>query len=162
MQDMQKNQSASLERLVAVTGKLPKLSSKNLNRLSVYLVQGNTIHSESPVSAGGSFQVHVAPQIARDAAIFAVLGPKGLDSQSLASHADLPRIALSAEKLENGAVNVNFAKLKITDELIDPWWLWCREYTISGTLQTAANCPIGAQVTIYNVTSGVSGLIKTP
>ena len=163
MKDIQKDTPAHAAGLVTVKGKLPALSSKNLNRLSVFLTQGNTILSESPVSAGGAFQFHVVPHLADESAVFAVLGPKGLDSPSLASHTDLPRIALSsARKHESGGINVDFASLNISDKLIDPWWIWCPEYTVSGTLQTAAGCPIGAQVTVYNVTSGVSGLVETP
>jgi hypothetical protein len=162
MKETQKNSSANTG-LVAVTGKLPALSSKNLKRISVFLMQGSTILSESPASAKGHFQFHVAPQLARDATVFAVLGPKGLDSQSLASKSDLPRIALSsARKIESGGLNVDFSNLNINDKLIDPWWIWCREYTVSGTLQTAANCTIAAEVTVYNVTSGVSGLVESP
>lgn len=148
--------------LVAVTGKLPALSSKSLRRISAFLVRGNTIVSESSVSASGTFQFHVVPQLASDPTVFAVLGPKGLDSQSLANHPDLPRVALSARKLEGNSISLDFADLNISDKLIDPWWIWCREYTVSGTLLTAAGCPIGAEVTVYNVTSGVSGLVETP
>ncbi len=149
-------------RLVSVTGKLPDLSSKNLKRLSVFLTQGNTILGEAAVSASGTFQFHVVPKLASEPAVFVVLGPKGLDSQSLASHADLPRIALAkARQHEAGGIKVDFASLEISDKLIDPWWIWCREYTVSGTLQTAAGCAIGAEVTVYNVTSGVSGLVET-
>lgn len=150
-------------RLVPVTGKLPALSSKNLKRISLYLVQGKTVVSEAAVSNSGTFQFHVVPKIANDPTVFAVLGPKGLDSQSLASHSDLPRMAVtSGRKHEGGGIKIDFSNQQISDIVIDPWWLWCREYTVSGTLLTAAGCPIGAEVTVYNVTSGVSGLIETP
>ena len=163
MKEIQKNTPAQAAGFAAVTGKLPALNSKNLNRLSVFLVQGNTILSEAPVTPSGSFQFHVAPHLASESGVFAVLGPKGLDSQSLASHTDLPRIALSSVKRhERGGISLDFAHLKISDELINPWWIWCREYTVSGTLETATGCPMGAQVTVYNVTSGVSGLVETP
>ncbi|PYP90858.1 MAG: hypothetical protein DMG65_10145 [Candidatus Angelobacter sp. Gp1-AA117] len=126
----EEKRSSSAERLMTVTGKLPKLSSKNFNRLSVYLTQGNTIVSQSPVNAGGGFQVHVVPHLAGDPAVFAVLGPKGLNSRSLASHSELPRIAISsARKAEGGALEINFANLKLNDEFFEPWWVWCREYT---------------------------------
>lgn len=149
-------------RLVSVTGKLPELSSKNLKRLSVFLTQGNTVLREAAVSARGTFQFHVVPQVAGDAAVSVVLGPKGLDSQSLSIHSDLPRIALTnARKHEGAEIRIDFASLEISDKLIEPWWLWCREYTVSGTLLTAAGCPIGAEVTVYNVTSGISGLVES-
>jgi len=148
---------------VAVTGKLPALSSKNLSRVSVFLVKRNAVLSESPVNAGGTFQFHVAPHLANAQDAFVVLGPKGADEQTLASHADLPRVALAnAYKQEHGGLNVEFAGQRISDEIIDLWWIWCREYTVSGTLETSAGCPIGAVVTVYNVTSGVDGLVQAP
>ena len=151
------------QRLVSVAGKLPPLSAKNLKRLSVFLVRGSNILDEAPVSADGTFQFHVTPQLADEAGVSAVLGPQGLDSQSMASHTDLPRMAIAAARTpESGVIHLDFAKLNVNDQLIDPWWIWCREYTVSGTLLTAGDCPIGAQVTVYNVTSGVSGLVKTP
>jgi hypothetical protein len=158
-----KHAHLAAERFINVTGKLPSLTPKNLNRLSVFLTQEGAILSESPLSASGTFQFHVAPHLADDSTVFAVLGPKGSDAESLAEHADLPRAAISSgRKLENSNIKLEFAGYEINDKLIDPWWIWCREYTVSGTLETAANCPIGAEVTIYNVTSGVSGLVKTP
>ncbi len=160
MKEKEKDTPSQTAGFVNVTGKLPSLSAKNLKRLSVYLTQGNTILSESPVSASGTFQFHIAPQLEADA--FAVLAPRGLDSQSLASHSDLPSIALSSAGKLHGGISLDFAGLDINDKLIDLWWIWCREYTVSGTLQTAADCPIGAQVTVYNVTCGVSGLVETP
>lgn len=163
MNETQQNNPAHSARLVAVTGKIPTISSRNRKRLSVYLVQNSTVLGQSALGAGGTFQFHVAKHLAAASDVFVVLGPKGLDSQSLASHADLPRVALASNEREaSGAIYVNFADQKITDELIDLWWIWCREYTVSGTLETAAGCPVGATVTVYNVTSGVSGLVETP
>ncbi|MGD0011867.1 MAG: hypothetical protein ABSE93_25420 [Terriglobia bacterium] len=164
MTDIPSNETVRGGALVPVIGKLPPLSSKNLNRLAVFLVQGNKVLSETPVKANGTFQLHVVPQLARDPSVYAVLGPKGLDPQSLAAHADLPRLSLaSARGHEKGAVSLDFAELNIDDEFIDIWWIWCREYTVSGALDTSANCPVpGAQVTVYNVTTGVSGLVATP
>jgi hypothetical protein len=160
MKDAQNSAQAAF---IPVTGKLHAVSSKNLKRLSVFLTQGNTILSEAPVSAGGGFHLYVAPHLASESGVFAVLGPKGLDSASLASHADLPRIALSsATTVKHSGLSVDFAAHNISNESIDSWWTWCREYTVSGTLETAAGCPIGAEVTVYNVTTGVSGLVETP
>ena len=163
MNETQQNNPAHAGRLVAVTGKIPAISSRNRKRLSVFLVHNATVLGQSPLSAGGTFQFHVAKHLASASGVFVVLGPKGLDTQSLASHADLPRVALASNEREaSGAIYVDFAAEKISDELIDLWWIWCREYTVSGTLETAGGCPAGAQVTVYNVTTGVSGLAKTP
>lgn len=115
---------------------------------------------ESPLGAGGSFQFHVTQHLASDASVHVVLGPKGLDGQSLAGRAELPRVALGkSQKHEGRGINVEFA-IKNINEVIDPWWIWCREYTVSGTLKSVGGCPVPGQVTVYNVTSGVSGLTK--
>jgi hypothetical protein len=148
--------------LISVTGKLPTLSAKSLGRLSVFVAQGGTILGESPLNPAGKFQFHLVHALAKAEDVVVVLGPKGLDSQALSSHPDLPRVALASGKTERNAIHVDFTHLGITDELLEPWWIWCREYTISGTLLTAAGCPIGAEVTIYNVSHGVGGLVKTP
>ena len=162
MSEIQQNHPARAGRLVAVTGKLPALNAANRKRLSVFLVQNDTVLGQSQLNSNGAFQFHVAKHLHGEAGVFVVLGPKGLDAQSLASHTDLPRVALaSAEREENGTLHVDFSAHKINDELIDRWWIWCREYTVSGTLETAAGCPVGAQVTVYNVTTGVGGLVKT-
>jgi hypothetical protein len=163
MKEEQQHNPAHAARMVAVTGKIPAISSRNSKRLTVFLVEKNTILSQSPVGEGGTFQFHIAKHLASAPGVFAVLGPKGLDSESLASRAELPRVALaSGNRHESGAIEVSFSAEKISDELIEPWWLWCREYTVSGTIETAGGCPAGSYVTVYNVTCGTSGLVKTP
>jgi hypothetical protein len=109
MKENDKNAAAHTAGLVPVTGKVPALSSKNLKRLSVFLTQGRNILSESGLSASGSFQIHVAPQLARDHDVFAVLGPKGLDAQSLANHTDLPRVALSTSHKHETAASTSIS-----------------------------------------------------
>ena len=148
--------------LISVMGRLPTLSAKNLARVSVFLAQGGTLVAESPVTAAGRFQFHVVHELTKAENVVVVLGPKGLDSQALASHPDLPRVTLAGAKTERNALHVDFTDRNITDELLDPWWIWCREYTVSGNLLTAAGCPVGAEVTIYNVYNSVGGLVKTP
>jgi hypothetical protein len=163
MNESQKYNPAHASRLVAVTGRLTEISASNRKRLSLFLVENTTVLSQSALSAAGTFQFHVAKHLAEASGVFVVLGPKGLDTASLASHADLPRVALaSAARSENGIIHVDFSALKINDKLIDPWWIWCREYTVSGTLESAAGCPVGAQVTVSNVTFGDDGLVETP
>jgi hypothetical protein len=163
MSELQQNNPAHAARLVAVTGKVPAISSRNRKRISVFLVEKNTILSQSPVGEGGTFQFHVAKHLAGASGIFAVLGPKGLDGESLATRSDLPRVALaSGNRHESGPIELSFAGERINDEVIDLWWIWCREYTVSGTIETAGGCPAGASVTVYNVTCGVGGLVETP
>jgi len=154
-----------------VAGKLPKLSAENLKRLSVYVVQGSDVLLQSPVSANGSFQFRLTG-IVIDPCIFVLLGPKGLDARTLLAKTELPRVSLesaksskgvTARESKSGVLNVDFSNANINDKLVELWWLWCRAYTVSGTLQTANGCPIpGADVTVYNVVSGVGGPVKNP
>jgi hypothetical protein len=146
---------------VTARGHLSTLSEANRARLSAYLMQGSNLLGTTPLGAHGGFQFHLARHLAHESDISVVLAPKNLDAQSLASRAELPRTGIAQSKsLESGAIDVEFHG--VNDALIDPWWRWCRDYTISGTLETAAGCPIPAQVTIYNVTTESTGLVKTP
>lgn len=157
----QSTQETSTRPFLTASGALTTLSDANRVRLSVFLVKGNDVLGEAPLSASGSFQLHISPELVRDPSVFAVLGPKGQDPLSLDASADLPRISLSqAARTEGGGIDLAFAN--VTDALIEPWWIWCQEYTISGSLETAAGCTVSANVTIYNVTTGTSGLVETP
>jgi hypothetical protein len=95
-----------------------------------------------------------------------VLGPKGLDEQTLLARTDLPRLSLSAagaREADSGVLTLDFAKLNVDDKLVDGWWIWCRAYKVSGTVQSPNGCPVpGAEVTVYNVTCGANGPIETP
>ncbi len=149
---------------IAVSGKLANLSPKNLARLSVYLTENGRISLQAPLSPDGSFRFEAARKTAESAAASLVLGPRGLDAEGLGGHPQLPAVSLaSARRGHSGEVIEDFDAAKLNDELVDAWWIWCREYTISGTLDTGAGCPVaGAQVTIYNVITTTSGLARVP
>src|SRR5579863_9036733 len=151
---------------ITIVGKLPKLSSSNLARTAAFLVQGNNVLTQTPVTSNG-FRIRLSESIAIDPCVFVVLGPKGLDEQTLLARTDLPRLPLSSaskrEARSGGVVTLDFASLNVDDKLIDAWWIWCRTYTVTGTVQTPNGCPVpAAEVTVYNVTSGPSGLVETP
>jgi len=164
MSQTQTEAKAGDGRFTPVSGKLAKLSAKNLARLSVYLIENGQIAIEAPISSGGGFQFEAARKTAESASARLILGPRGLDAQGLSEHPQLPSVSLAAAKrAENGAVTEHFHAAKLNDEIVDPWWIWCREHTISGTLDTAAGCPVaGARVTIYNVIHTTSGLARVP
>ncbi len=148
-------------RFIPVSGRLSRLNADNRRRAAVYLTRGALILSEAPLNSGGAFRFHLAAHLADSADVFAIVGPKGMDARSLAGRDDLPRLALSTGRRgDGGEILIDFED--IDDALIDLWWIWCRDYTVSGTLDTAAGCPIGATVTVYNVTVGMGGLIRTP
>jgi hypothetical protein len=147
--------------LIPVAGKLPALSAANLSRLAVYLVHGGEILSSSMVSASRSVNFHVTTALAEQEGVFAVLGPKGLDAQTLRDRQDLPRVPLT--RGHNDRPAIDFSRLELTDETIEKLWMWCREYTVSGTLLTSSGCPVpGSAVTVYNVSHGISGLVTSP
>jgi hypothetical protein len=167
MSEKEISQPAETGSSITVIGKLPKLSSQNLRRLAVFLVQGNDVLLESPVTASGTFQFRLARSIVIDPCLFVVLGPRGLDDQTLLTKTELPRLSLAKASADRTAksrvITLDFSKLKIDDKLIDLWWIWCRPYTVSGTVQSPNGCPVpGADVTVYNVRSGIGGPVKTP
>lgn len=151
---------------LVAAGNVPKLRSENLSRLAVYIVRGNTVLAETPVANDGSFRFNVAESVAREHGVSAIIGPKGVDHHALLARADLPRVPLASARAHEGRaghVKLDFSAHRITDEIVDLWWLWCSPYTVSGTLRSADGCPVpGAQVTVYNVTHGTGGLVRTP
>lgn len=171
MSSNENSPSAQAGAAITVVGKLPKLSSSNLARMAAFLVQGNEVITSSPVTANG-FRFRLGGSIVINPCTIVVLGPKGLDEQTLLARTDLPSLPLFAdsarkahtkEALGGGAVTLDFATLNVDDKLVDTWWHWCRTYKVSGTVQTLNGCPVpGAEVTVYNVTSGASGLVETP
>lgn len=148
---------------VPASGKLPALRSDNLARLAVYLVQGATVLAETSVKPDGTFRFDVTEALANRRGVAAVVGPKGLDHHVLLQRTELPRAALRGGRdTKSGHLSLDFSKARLTDELIEPWWIWCWPYTVSGTLTAADGCPVpGAGVTVYNVTHGILGLVRT-
>src|ERR1700749_3856034 len=128
---------------VTVVGKLPTLSKNNLNRISAFLVQDQTLLTEAPVTAAGTFQFRLLPPIVFNPCWIVILGPRGLDVQTLLSRTELPRLPLgsgasnlaSAREGKASTITLDFTKLNVTDKIIDLWWIWCRTYTVSGVLQ---------------------------
>lgn len=162
------DQPAPAGNSITVVGKLPELSPANLKRLAAYLVQGNNVLLQAPVTASGTFQFRLSRSIIIDPCLITILGPKGLNDQTLLARTELPRLPVAkavsdrAAGGESPVVTLDFSKFKITNESIEPWWVFCRKYTVSGTVQNANGCPVpGAEVTVYNVSSGVGGLVKT-
>jgi len=162
------DQPAPAGNSITVVGKLPELSPANLKRLAAYLVQGNNVLLQAPVTASGTFQFRLSRSIIIDPCLITILGPKGLNDQALLARTELPRLPVAkavsdrAAGGESPVVTLDFSKFKITNESIEPWWVFCRKYTVSGTVQNANGCPVpGAEVTVYNVSSGVGGLVKT-
>jgi hypothetical protein len=164
MSGQENTQSTQATASITVVGKLPKLSSSSLESTAAFLVQGNNVLTQSPVTANG-FRFRLAGSIVIDPCLVVILGPKGLDDQTLLARTELPRVSLAAaskREQSGGVLTLDFAALNVDDKLIDGWRSWCRTYTVTGTVQTQNGCPVpGAEVTVYNVTSGASGLSET-
>jgi len=115
MSDLRQVEVNQAPRLISVKGRLPGLSAVNCRRLSVFLVEANSILAEAPLSTAGSFQFHVAEGFASARGVMVVLAPRGADAQLLASRANLPRTALAnARALPNGGSEIDFAGVSIT------------------------------------------------
>src|ERR1700684_2530508 len=74
--------SAQASVAITVVGKLPQLSASNLARMAAFLVEGNTVLAESPVTSNG-FRFRLGGTIVINPCLVVVLGPKGLDEQTL-------------------------------------------------------------------------------
>lgn len=164
-------QDASPAAALTVVGKVPNVSADQLRLISAYLVQNQSVLLEARVTAGGTFQFRLEPGLVIDPCLIVILGPRRLDAQTLLTHSELPRLKLSdaagktarTRAINSSVVTLDFSRVDVDDKLIERWWIWCRPYTVSGTLQTSTGCPVpGAEVTIYNVTAGIGGLVKHP
>src|SRR5271165_3437171 len=150
MSSNENSPSAQARPPITVVGKLPKLSSNNLARMAAFLVQGNDVIAQSPVTANG-FRFRLAGSIAFNPCLLVILGPKGLNERTLLARTDLPSLPLAADSARKAhtkeasrseVVTLDFTSQHVNDKLVDAWWHWCRTYTVSGTVQTPNGCPV--------------------
>jgi len=156
-----------MSKLVTLSGKLPPAAREAAKRISAYLVSGNELLSETGVQPDGSIQFHAAGSLLEGKEnLRAVIGPSGLSGHALADRSDLPSVPVDRKKLdkEKHLLELPLSKIELNKEVIEAWWLWCREYCISGTVVGPDGCVVpGAQVTVYSVSyPGWFGYIKTP
>jgi hypothetical protein len=147
---------------LSVRGTLPKLKPEDARRLSVYLVQGDDVIARAPVANDGKFQLAVsrAAVVARPGRnVEAVVGPAAM-GRHLDNSRNLQRVVLDAALFERGDIVVPTEKLNLSDEVLRLWWLWCRTYSLTGTVvgPGPGHCPVPyAQVTASSVEHAAGG-----
>jgi len=154
-------------RLITISGKLPDIAKNAANRVAVYLFSGNQLLANVPAQSGGNVNFHVSEDVlAGGGDLKAVVGPAGLSGHALTERSDLPSVPIDRQKLDREKAVLEFplAKIALKPDIIEKWWLWCRQYCVDGTVVGPDGCPVpGAQVTVYSVAhTGWSGYSKTP
>jgi hypothetical protein len=146
---------------LVIRGTLPKLKPEDAERLAVYLVQGDEVIARTPVAADGKFQVAVnrAAVARRRPRVEAVVGPAAM-GRHLDNSRQLQRVALDPAALEHDEVVVPTEKVNLGDEVLRLWWIWCRTYSVTGTVVGPGpdHCPVPyAQVTASSVQHAPGG-----
>ncbi|HEY6392012.1 MAG TPA: hypothetical protein VIX89_12085 [Bryobacteraceae bacterium] len=154
-------------RLITISGKLPEIAKESANRVAVYLFSGNKLLADVPAQSGGNVKFHVSEDVLAGADdLKAVVAPAGLSGHALAERSDLISVPIDRQKVDRDKALLEFplAKIVLKPEIIDKWWLWCRQYCVDGTVVGPDGCPVpGAQVTVYSVAhTGWFGYSKTP
>jgi hypothetical protein len=78
---------------------------------------------------------------------------------------NVQRLSIKRAELERaeGELRVPTENLKITQEVLELWWTWCRWYCVSGNVIGPNGCAVpGAQVTVNSVSFNLSGFTETP
>jgi len=147
---------------LTLRGNLPKLKPEDASRLAVYLVRGGEVLAQAPVGGDGTFQLAVDRAAVADrtgARPEAVVGPAGM-GKNLDPSRNLQRVALDPEQLARAEQEfvVPTETIHLTDELLRRWWLWCRNYCLTGRVVGADGCGVpGARVTASSVAHASGG-----
>jgi hypothetical protein len=143
-----------------IRGTLPKLKPEDASRLAVYLVRGDEVLARAPVAKDGTFQVPVSRDtVAGKAQIQAVVAPAAMGNR-LDPSRNLQRVPLDAHLLQGAEHDfvVPTDKIDLSENVLRLWWLWCRNYCLTGTVVGPDHCPVpGAQVTASTVLHGAGG-----
>jgi hypothetical protein len=153
-------------KVMTLSGKLPQVAKEEAGRISAYLVSGDQLLSEATVQPNGSVQFHVASSVLEGTGnLRTVVGPAGLSEHALIDNSGLPAVAIDRKKVdkEKSTLEISLSKIELNKEIIEAWWLWCRQYCVNGTVVGPDGCIVpGAQVTVYTVShAGVFGFNKT-
>ncbi|WDD90349.1 hypothetical protein Bsp3421_000177 (plasmid) [Burkholderia sp. FERM BP-3421] len=150
---------------VTLSGKVINLSKSDAERLSAFVVRCGILVANAPLRADGTFRLDVSrKEIESDSAygLTAIIAPT-----AAAAHLDhlsnIPTHALKREELKSSQGEMRLPEFRIADETLKIWWLWCRWYCVSGTVVGPDGCAVpGTDVTVYTVSYGPSGYVKTP
>jgi hypothetical protein len=139
---------------ILLIGKLAKATEEHAERVAVYLASGDDVLAEHPITAGGDVRIALDRQEAVGAGALAlVVGPSGLGA-SLRGAPEMPRVPIDIGEIEGGAAEVRLPldKVRLTPEILEPWWRWCEWYCVSGQVIGPDGCPVPfAEVTVYSV-----------
>jgi len=153
---------------VTISGMLPKLNPDDARRIGVFLVRGKEILAQSAVDEKGAFRFTVYRQslaLKSAYAVQAVVGPLAM-GKNFDSSKKLPTMAIDLTKLDTAKneLVLSAAALDLSEQILAPWWLWCKNYCVSGTVVGPNGCPVpGAQVTVLSVLHAANnGFSETP
>ena len=152
--------------VIKFTGKLPKIDPNYLRCIYIYLVRGEEVLAQTAANEDGSFSLALPRQVALAAGTYSVqlaVGPAGMGGH-LTHLPNVQRIPLKRSTLENAETEqVATENLKLTPEVLELWWTWCRWYCVSGNIVGPDGCPVpGAQVTVNSVGFNLWGFTETP
>ncbi len=152
---------------VTVSGVLPKLKPEDAKRIGVFLVRGKEILAQSALDDKGAFRISIyrqAIELKSAYPVETVVGPLAM-GKNFDSSRKLPTIPVDPSKIDaKKELVLSAASLDLSDDILRPWWLWCRNYCVSGTVVGANGCPVpGALVTVSSVLHAANnGFTVTP
>ncbi|HEX7643392.1 MAG TPA: carboxypeptidase-like regulatory domain-containing protein [Burkholderiaceae bacterium] len=164
---MSQDKAAPRGDTVTVSGVLPKLKPEDARRIGVFLVRGKEVLAHSALDDKGTFRIPVYRQTLEMKSAYpveAVVGPLAM-GKNFDSARKLPIMAVDASKIDaRKELVLSAANLDLSDEILRPWWIWCRNYCVSGTVVGPNGCPVpGAQVTVSSVLHAANnGFTVTP
>ncbi len=125
-------------------------------------MSGDEILARAPVAPDGTFKMPVnrdAVAGRAGAQIQAVVAPAAMGNR-LDSSRNLQRVTLDADLLKRSEreLVVPTDKIDLSDDVLRLWWLWCRNYCLTGVVVGSDGCPVpGAQVTASSVLHAAGG-----
>ena len=151
---------------ITVTGKLANLAEADARRLAVYILRCNDVLAKGLVQADGSYRLNLARAAVSAQSAYGLelaVGPSGA-ADHLQRLSNVPKIALSRKELEKAENSFQIREsIEISEAVLKIWWLWCRWYCVSGTVNGPDGCEApGAQVTVYTVSHTAQGYSKVP
>jgi hypothetical protein len=164
---MSQDKAAPRGDTVTVSGVLPKLKPEDAKRIGVFLVRGKEVLAQAGLDDKGAFRIPIYRQPLESKSAYpveAVVGPLAM-GKNFDSSKKLPTMAVDATKIDaKNELALSAANLDLSDEILRPWWLWCRSYCVSGTVVGPNGCPVpGAQVTVSSVLHAANnGFTVTP
>lgn len=132
------------------------------------MVRGDEVLAQSMVDKDRKFRVSLnRDSITKRSALNleVIIGPAGM-GKNLDRSRNLQSVTLDAKALEQakGQFVVPMNDIVLSDEVLRLWWLWCRNYCVSGVVVGPDGCPApGATVTVSTVAhAGDVGFTVTP